>query len=81
MRKQIKVDISHRTQKMRPDMLEDLRHARTYTVHKFVPCRVNPAFDECPPIRVYGAYKAIEEYDTRMKIKIKMKKEKNPKNK
>ena len=73
MRKQIKVYISHRTQKMRPDILEDLRHQSTYTVHKFVPCRVNPEFDECPPIRVYGAYKAIEEYDTRLKMK-KMKK-------
>jgi hypothetical protein len=69
MRKQIKVYISHRTQIMRPDILEDLRHQRTYTVHKFVPCRVNTAFDECPPIRVYGAYKAIEEYDTRMNSK------------
>ena len=79
MRKDIKVHISHRTKKMRPDILEDLRHQRTYIVHKFVPCRINPAFDECPPIRVYGAYKAIEEYDTRMKMK--MKKGKNPKNK
>ena len=69
MRKQIKVYISHRTKEMRPDILEDLRHQRTYIVHKFVPSRVNPAFDECPPIRVYGAYKAIEEYDTRMKMK------------
>lgn len=69
MRKQIKVYISHRTEKMRPDILEDLRHQSTYIVHKFVPCRVNPAFDECPPIRVYGAYKAIEEYDTRLKMK------------
>jgi hypothetical protein len=73
MRKQIKVYISHRTQKMRPDILEDLRHQSTYIVHKFVPCCVNPKFDECPPIRVYGAYKAIEEYDIRMKMK-KMKK-------
>jgi hypothetical protein len=79
MRKQIKVYISHRTEKMRPDILQDLRQQKTYIVHKFVPCRVNPAFDECPPIRVYGAYKAIEEYDTRMKLK--MKKGKNPKNK
>jgi len=77
MRKLIKVYISHRTKKMRPDILEYLRHQRTYIVHEFVPCRVNPAFDECTPIRVYGAYKAIEEYDTRMK----MKKGKNPKNK
>jgi hypothetical protein len=69
MRKDIKVHISHRTKKMRSDILEDLRHQRTYIVHKFVPCRVNPAFDECPPIRVYGAYKAIEEYDTRLKAK------------
>ena len=69
MRKDIKVYISHRTKKMRQDILEDLRHQRTYIVHKFVPCRVNPAFDECPPIRVYGAYKAIEEYDTKMKMK------------
>lgn len=71
MRKNIKVHISHRTKKMRPDILEDRRHERTYIVHEFVPCRVNPAFDECPPIRIYGAYKAIEEYDTRLKAKIK----------
>jgi len=71
MRKQIKVYISHRTEKMRPDILQDLRKQSTYIVHKFVPCRVNPAFDECPPIRVYGAYKAIEEYDTRIKLKMK----------
>jgi hypothetical protein len=69
MRKQVKVYISHRTKEMRPDILEDLRHQSTYMVHKFVPCQVNPAFDECPPIRVYGAYKAIEEYDTRLKMK------------
>ena len=69
MRKQIKVYISHRTQTMRPDILEDLRHQSSYIVHKFVPCRINPAFDECPPIRIYGAYKAIEEYDTRMNMK------------
>jgi hypothetical protein len=79
MRKDIKVYISHRTKIMRPDILEDRRHERTYIVHEFVPCRVNPAFDECPPIRVYGAYKAIEEYDTRLKMK--MKKGKTPKNK
>jgi len=64
MRKQIKVYISHRTEKMRPDIIADLMGGqRTYIVHKFVPCRVNPVFDECPPIRVLGAYKAIKEYD------------------
>jgi hypothetical protein len=73
MRKQIKVYISHRTKIMRPDILEDLRHQSTYTVHNFIPCQVNPEFDKCPPIRVYGAYKAIEEYDARLKMK-KMKK-------
>jgi len=79
MRKDIKFYISHRTKIMRPDILEDRRHERAYIVHEFVPCRVNPAFDECPPIRIYGAYKAIEEYDTRLKMK--MKKGKIPKNK
>jgi hypothetical protein len=70
MRKQIKVYISHRTKEMRPDILtEYLINHKNRVVHKFVPCQVNPAFDECPPIRVYGAYKAIEEYDTRMKMK------------
>lgn len=70
MRKQIKVYISHRTIKKRPDIIADLKvHSRFVDLYKFVPCRVNPAFDECPPIRVYGAYKAIEEYDTRMKMK------------
>jgi hypothetical protein len=69
MRKQIKVYISHRTKIMRPDIIADLRHQSTYTVHNFVKCRVNPAFDTCPPIRVWGAYKAIEEYDLRLKAK------------
>ena len=69
MRKQIKVHISHRTKKERQDIIQDKRYEKTFIVHKFVPCRVNPAFDECPPIRVYGAYKAIEEYDTRLKMK------------
>ena len=69
MRKQIKVYISHRTKIMRPDIIADLRHQNTYTVHNFVPCRVNPSFDKCPPIRVWGAYKAIEEYDLRLKAK------------
>jgi hypothetical protein len=69
MRKQIKVYISHRTKRQRPDILADLRHQSTYTVHNFVPCLVNPSFDECQPIRVWGAYKAIEEYDIRLKSK------------
>lgn len=69
MRKQIKVYISNRTKIQRPDILADLREQWSYTVHSFVPCLVNPDFDECPPIRVWGAYKAIEEYDTRLKAK------------
>jgi hypothetical protein len=69
MRKQIKVYISHRTRNLRPDIIADMRGERTYIVHKFIHCKVNPAFDECPPIRVWGAYKAIEEYDARLKAK------------
>jgi hypothetical protein len=69
MRKQIKVYISHRTKKQRPDIIADMRGESTYVVHKFVPCRANPDFDECPPIRVWGAYKAIEEFDSRLKAK------------
>jgi len=69
MRKKIKINISHRTKEMRPDIIEVFRDDRIWPNHRFVPCRVNPAFDECPPIRIYGAYKAIEEYDTRMKMK------------
>jgi hypothetical protein len=76
MRKQIKVHISHRTKIMRPDILADLRGECTYTEHKFVPCLVNPTFDECPPIRVWGAYKAIEEYDAGLKAKKSEKKSK-----
>ena len=76
MRKQIKIYISHRTRIMRQDIIEDLKHQSTYTVHKFVPCLVNPEFDKCPPIRVYGAYKAIEEYDARLKMKKTKKKPK-----
>ena len=73
MRKQIKVYISHRTKKPRPDIIADMRGQSTFIVHKFVPCQVNPAFDECPPIRVWGAYKAIEEFDQRLKTKMKQK--------
>jgi len=69
MRKQIKVYISHRTRNLRPDIIADMRGERTYIVHKFIHCKVNPAFDECSPIRVWGAYKAIEEYDARLKAK------------
>ena len=68
MRRLIKFEISHRTKEMRPDILTEYG-SRLIRTHKFVPCRINPAFDKCPPIRVYGAYKAIEEYDTRLKIK------------
>ena len=77
MRKQIKVYISHRTKKQRPDIIADLRGESTFIVHKFVPCKINPAFDECPPIRVWGAYKAIEEFDFRLqskKVKIRLRK-------
>jgi hypothetical protein len=74
MRKQIKVYISHRTKNPRPDIIADLNKETTYIVHKFVPCVVNPALDECPPIRVWGAYKAIEEYDARLKLKAVTKK-------
>jgi hypothetical protein len=69
LRKQIKVYISHRTKIQRPDIIADMRGERTFIVHKFVPCNVNPDFDECPPIRVWGAYKAIEEFDSRLKAK------------
>jgi hypothetical protein len=78
MRKQIKVYISHRTKKQRPDIIADMRGESTFIVHKFVPCKVNPAFDDCPPIRVWGAYKAIEEFDQRLKTK-KGKKERSKK--
>jgi hypothetical protein len=77
MRKLIKIYISHRTEKMRHDILtEYLINHKNRVIHKFVPCQVNPEFDKCPPIRIYGAYKAIEEYDTRLKMK-----KKNSKNK
>jgi len=77
MRKLIKVYISHRTENMRMDILtEYLINHKNRVIHKFVPCQVNPEFDKCPPIRIYGAYKAIEEYDTRLKMK-----KKNSKNK
>jgi hypothetical protein len=70
MRNLIKFYISHRTEKRRQDILKDtIIDPKTYIAHKFVPCQVNPEFDKCPPIRIYGAYKAIEEYDTRMKMK------------
>ncbi len=77
MRKLIKIYISHRTENMRMDILtEYLINHKNRVIHKFVPCQINPEFDKCPPIRIYGAYKAIEEYDTRLKMK-----KKNSKNK
>jgi hypothetical protein len=77
MRKLIKIYISHRTEKMRHDILtEYIINHKNRVIHKFVPCQINPEFDKCPPIRIYGAYKAIEEYDTRLKMK-----KKNSKNK
>lgn len=72
MRKLIKIYISHRTEKMRHDILtEYLINHKNRVIHKFVPCIINSEFDKCPPIRIYGAYKAIEEYDTRLKMKKK----------
>ena len=69
LRKQIKFYISRRTQKIRPDFKDVPRYRWGEAEQRFVPCQVNPSFDECPQIRVYGAYKAIEEYNTRLKIK------------
>jgi hypothetical protein len=69
MRIEILASICRRNKKRCPNMLEILWFHRTVLVQKFVPCRVNPEFDKCPPIRIYGAYKAIEEYDTRLKTK------------
>jgi hypothetical protein len=69
IRKQIKVIISNRTKYPRADITDDLADQPTYTIHKFVPCKVNPTFNDFDNVRVYGAYKAIEEYDTRIKMK------------
>lgn len=61
----VKVYISHRNRVQRQDILDDLKRQRTYIVHQFVPCTVNPAFNDLP-IRVYGAYRAIEDYDKKI---------------
>jgi len=66
MRNQIKVYLKHLAIKQRPDIIE-LYIGNRY--NKFVPCRVHPTFDDFPTIRVYGVYNAIEEYDTRLKMK------------
>jgi len=70
MRNLIQIYIGHRTKIVNQNIFQELMCHDRYTFHKFVPCRVNPEFDKCPPIRVYGAYKAIEEYDTRLKLKL-----------
>jgi hypothetical protein len=77
MRIQIKYIISQRNKTQRDDIIDDLKNEpKIQFPHKFVPCKINPSFDDLP-IRVYGAYKAIEEYDTRLKIsKAKKSKEK-----
>jgi hypothetical protein len=73
MAEAIKINIGNRVKRQRHEDLleEDLMRARGKCVfpHHFVPCRVHPSLDEIEPARVYGAYKAIEEYDRRMKEK------------
>ena len=38
--------------------------------HYFVPSHLNPAIDDLDPVRIYGAYKAVEEYNNRLKDKM-----------
>jgi hypothetical protein len=75
MAKAIKIHISNRAKLPRQELLEDYaelrRKNKVYCIfpHSFVPCKVNPRLDELDPIRVYGAYNAIEEYDKRLREK------------
>ena len=76
MRRLIKIEINRRTRHMRPDVINDIRIFKQNRIvinywrnPGFVPCKINTAFDNYLPIRIYGAYKAIEEYNTRLLIK------------
>jgi hypothetical protein len=70
MAKAIKMHISYRVKNRRhEDLLEKDQMMKCVFPHYFVRCRVNPSLDEMEPARMYGAYKAIEEYDRRMREK------------
>lgn len=59
MAEAIKIHISHRNKNGR-----QIEYKNCVFPHYFVP---NPSFDTIDSARVYGAYKAIEEYDKRMR--------------
>jgi len=68
MRSLIILEISSRS-KTRDQRICEIVHYHKYQhIHQFIPCTTNPELNECSPIRIWGAYKAIEEYDRRLKM-------------
>jgi hypothetical protein len=61
------LEISNRS-KTRDRRICELVHYKYQHIHKFIPCITNPELNELSPIRIWGAYKAIEEYERRLKM-------------
>jgi hypothetical protein len=72
MRSLIIIEISNRS-KTRDQRIREIVHYNYQHNHQFIPCITNPELNECSPIRIWGAYKAIEEYDRRLKMNTKAK--------
>ena len=66
MREYIVVNISRRNMYRRNDVTEYYKSRKVWIPHNFIP-HINKDFDKTS-IRVYGAFKAIEEYDTRLTL-------------
>jgi hypothetical protein len=72
MRSLIILEISNRS-KTRDGRICEIINYNYQHNHQFIPCITNPELNECSPIRIWGAYKAIEEYDLRLKMDAKAK--------
>ena len=71
MRSLIILEISNRS-KTRDRIIREIVNYKYQHIHQFIPCIRNPELNELSPIRIWGAYKAIEEYDWRLKAKTTM---------
>jgi len=66
MRGLIILEINNRCKTRDRNLAEKLQYTR-YHEGIYIPCLQNPAIDNYSSVRVWGAYKAIEEYDRRLK--------------
>jgi len=77
MRCLIILEISNRCRKPFQDRYQLLPKYSYAYMHKYIPYSQNTSFDDISVIRVWAAYKAIEEYDARLKAKAKTKAKKS----